>query len=311
MLHLRVIAPEELRDEILDVLRGEPGVGNLLLFPGAALSPVGDEITADIARESVNEVIRRLKELDVQHKGAITLHALDTVLSTSAHRAEDAADGDAADALVWDELIARTREDSALTMTFLLFLILACLLAAVGVATDSAVTVVGAMVVGPEFGPLAALSVALVQRRGRLALRALLALVVGFPVAMAFTALATLGAEAAGWITLDTVANVHQVDFIYRVGPISLVVALLAGAAGMLSLISSKSGALVGVFISVTTVPAAGFAVVAAVLGDWSVAGRSVLQLMVNLVGIVIAGVAVLMLRPNRSMIPRSAQNLS
>lgn len=128
---------------------------------------------------------------------------------------------------------------------------------------------------------------------------------------MAFTALATLGAEAAGWITLDTVANVHQVDFIYRVGPISLVVALLAGAAGMLSLISSKSGALVGVFISVTTVPAAGFAVVAAVLGDWSVAGRSVLQLMVNLVGIVIAGVAVLMLRPNRSMIPRSAQNLS
>jgi uncharacterized hydrophobic protein (TIGR00271 family) len=311
VLHLRVIAPEHLREPILDVLRGEAGVGNLLLFPGAALAPAGDEITADIARESVNDVIRRLKELDVQHQGAITLHALDTVLSTQAHRAEDEAEGDAADALVWDELIARTRDDSALTMTFLLFLILACLLAAVGVATDSSVTVVGAMVVGPEFGPLAALSVALVRRRGGLALRAVLALVVGFPVAMGITAVATLGAEAIGWITLDTVANVREVDFIYQVGPVSLVVALLAGAAGMLSLVSAKSGALIGVFISVTTVPAAGFAVVAAVLGDWSVAGRSALQLLVNLVGIVIAGVLVLVLRPSKSIIPRSAQNMA
>jgi uncharacterized hydrophobic protein (TIGR00271 family) len=193
-------------------------------------------------------------------------------------------------------------------MTFLLFMILACLLAAIGVATDSSVTVVGAMVVGPEFGPLAALAVALVQRRARLARQAVAALLIGLPVAMAITGLVTLGAEAGGWITLDDVKNVHQVDFIYRVGPISLVVALLAGAAGMLSLISSKSGALVGVFISVTTVPAAGFAVVAAVLGDWSVAGRSALQLLVNLVGIVIAGVVVLVLHPRKSLIPRSVQ---
>lgn len=306
---MRVIAPEHLREQVLDVLRKEPGVGNLLFFPGAALEPEGDEITADVARECVNDVIRKLKQLDVQHEGAITLHSLETVLSTRAHRAEEAAEGDAADALVWDELIARTREDSTLTMTFLLFMILACLLAAIGVATDSAVTVVGAMVVGPEFGPLAALSVALVQRRAQLARQAASALLIGLPVAMAITGLVTFAAEAGGWISLDVVENVQQVDFIYQVGPASFAVALLAGAAGMLSLISSKSGALVGVFISVTTVPAAGFAVVAAVLGDWPVAGKSVLQLLVNLVGIVIAGVVVLVLRPRKSLIPRSVQN--
>ncbi|MBB3604174.1 putative hydrophobic protein (TIGR00271 family) [Mycolicibacterium sp. BK556] len=309
MLHLRVIAPKRLREQVLDVLRAEPGVGNLLLFPGAALVPEGDEITADVARESVNGVIRKLKELDVQHEGAITLHNLETVLSTTAHRAEEEAEGEGADALVWDELIARTREDATLTMTFVMFMTLACLLAAIGVATDSSVTIVGAMVVGPEFGPLAALSVALVQRRAQLARRAALALLVGLPFAMAVTAFVTMGAAAIGWISIEDVTNVHQVDFIYRVGPASFIVALLAGAAGMLSLISSKSGVLVGVFISVTTVPAAGFAVVAAVLGDWSVAGRSALQLLVNLVGIVIAGVAVLLLRPRKSLIPRSAQN--
>lgn len=308
MLHLRVIVPEDLRDDVIGVLRDEVGVANLLLHPGAALEPPGDEITADIARECANSVIRRLKELDVQHRGAITLEVLDTVLSTRAHVAEDRAEGDPADALIWDELISRTREDATLTVTYVLFLTLACLLAAIGAVTDSTVTVVGAMVLGPEFGPLAAVSVALVRRRGDLARRAAAALLVGFPIAMAVTALATLGGEAIGWLSLDTVRHVEEVDFIFQVGPISFVVALLAGAAGMLSLVSSKSSALVGVFISVTTVPAAGFAVVSAILGDWHVAAQSALQLGINLVGIVIAGVLVLVIRWRGNPVPRSAQ---
>jgi len=298
VLHLRVIAPERLREPVLAVLRDHVGVANVLVYPGAAIDPAGDEITADIARESANELIRALKALDVQHRGAITLQPLDTVLSSKAHRAEDAAEGESADALVWDELIARTREDSTLTMTFVTFLTIALLLAAVGLANDSAVTVVGAMVVGPEFGPLAALAVAVHQHRIKLARQALAALLVGFPVAMAVTAVVTWAAEAMHWISLRTVQNVQQVDFVYQVGRMSLVVALLAGAAGMLSLVSSKSAALVGVFISVTTVPAAGFAVVAAVLGDWPVAARSTAQLAVNMVGIVAAGLLVLWVRP-------------
>ena len=308
MLHLRVIAPEEMRDDIVGVLRREVGVANILLYPAASLEPVGDEITADIARECANDVIKQLKALDVHRRGGITLEVLDTVLSSRAHKAEDAAEGDPADAVVWDELIGRTREEATLSVTFLLFLTLACLLAAVGVVTDSTVTVVGAMVVGPEFGPLAALSVALVRRRLDLARRASLALLVGFPLAMVITALGTLGAQAAGWLSLHSVKQLSEVDFIFHVGPLSFVVALLAGAAGMLSLISAKSAALVGVFISVTTVPAAGFSVVAGILGDWDVAAKSALQLAVNLVGIVIAGVLVLVLRPKGTLIPRVAQ---
>jgi uncharacterized hydrophobic protein (TIGR00271 family) len=305
VLHLRVIAPVDLRDEVIDLLRSEVGVANLLLHPGAALDPVGDEITADIARECANGLVRRLKALDVAHRGAITLEVLDTVVSTRAHRAEDEAKGDPADALLWDELIGRTREEATLSVTFVLFLTLACLIAAIGVVTDSTVTVVGAMVLGPEFGPLAAIAVSLVRRRFDLARRALLALAVGFPIAMGITALATFAGEAVGWLSLDSVRHVTQVDFIFQVGPVSLVVALLAGAAGMLSLVSAKSAALVGVFISVTTVPAAGFAVVATVLGDWDVAARSALQLVVNLVGIVVAGVLVLVVRPRGTSILR------
>jgi uncharacterized hydrophobic protein (TIGR00271 family) len=308
VLHLRVIVPGDMRDQVLAVLRREVGVAHILIYPGASLDPAGDEICADIARECANNLIKELKHLDAQHRGAITLTVLDTVLSTRAHEAEDQADGDPADALIWDELIARTREESTLSVTFMTFLTLACLLAAIGAVTDSMITVVGAMVLGPEFGPLAALSVALVTRRADLARRAAIALLAGFPAAMGITALLTLAGRAVGWLSFDTIGDIHDVDFIFQVGPISFVVALLAGAAGMLSLMSSKSAALVGVFISVTTVPAAGFAAVAGILGHWDVAAQSAAQLAVNLVGVVLAGVLVLVLRPRGNLIPRTAQ---
>ncbi|ORB56297.1 hypothetical protein BST43_14280 [Mycobacteroides saopaulense] len=298
MLHVRVIAPADLSDQVVEFLSTTTGVAHIVRVPKAAIAPEGDVITADVARETANDVLDGLKSIDIDKRGSITAEVLDTVISQTAYEAEDDAEGDPADAVIWDELIGRTREESTLNLTFLAFLCLACLIAAVGVVTDSPVTIVGAMVVGPEFGPLAALAVSIVRRKWSLARRSLLALVVGFPVAMAVTGVGALAAEAAGWVTLKSVRELQQVDFIFQVGPFSLVVALLAGAAGMLSLMSAKSAALVGVFISVTTVPAAGFAVVAATVGEWEIAGQSTLQLAVNLFGIVLAGVLVLLVRP-------------
>ena len=142
-----------------------------------------------------------------------------------------------------------------------------------------------------------------------LARRASIALLVGFPVAMAVTAGFVLAGEALGWIQLDSTRELTDVDFIFQVGPLSFVVALLAGAAGMLSLVSAKSAALVGVFISVTTVPAAGFAVVAASVGDWDIAVESAAQLAVNLVGITVAGVLVLAVRRRHARRPERARS--
>lgn len=282
------------------MLRAQPGATHIVLTRGGALSPEGDAVQADLARECTDEVVDALESMGLEHTGAITLEPLDTVISDAARQARRLAPGDPDDTVVWEELLGRTREESTLNATFLAFLTIACLLAAIGVVTDSPVTIVGAMVVGPEFGPLAALAVAIVRRERRLARRSLAALVVGFPVAMLVTAVGALAAEAAGWLSLETFDRIHQVDFIYQVGPFSLVVALLAGSAGMLALVSSKSAALVGVFISVTTVPAAGFAVVAATVGQWHVALLSACQLAVNMIGIVSAGVLVLALHPRR-----------
>ncbi|MEU7146178.1 DUF389 domain-containing protein [Nocardia sp. NPDC046473] len=298
MLHLRMISPSATTDRVLAVLAANPGATHVTLARGAAVEPAGDLVQADVAREAANEVLAELTELGICKTGGITLGPVETVLSEAGDRAVEAAPGDPTDAVVWDELLAQVHEESTLNSTFLAFLAIACLLAAIGVATDSPVTIVGAMVVGPEFGPLAAFAVGLVRRDFRLARRSAIALAVGFPVAMLVTLAATLVWEQFGWITLNGVESIKNVDFIYEVGPFSLVVALLAGAAGMLSLVTAKSAALIGVFISVTTVPAAGFAVVAATLGQWHIAFMSAGQLAVNLAGIIVAGVIVLELRP-------------
>jgi uncharacterized hydrophobic protein (TIGR00271 family) len=300
VLHLRVTCPAEVTDAVLDCLRKDSGTVHLVLLRGAAVDPPGDLIQADVAREAADGVLAALRALGVDHVGGITLEPVDTVLSDAADAAVAAAPGDPADALVWDELLARTGGDSRLTFAFLAFLTLACLIAVVGVVTDSPVTVVGAMVVGPEFGPLAAVAVGLVLRRGDLIRRAALALGVGFPLAMLIAAAGALLGEWVGLIPAGVIGAAHQVDFIYDVGAFSFIVALLAGAAGMLALTSAKSAALVGVFISVTTVPAAGFAVVAATIGEWGTAALSTLQLLVNLAGIALAGVLVLLARTRR-----------
>ena len=62
-------------------------------------------------------------------------------------------------------------EDAALSFSFLVFMIIAVMLAAIGLIQQSAILIVGAMVVGPDFGPIAGTCIALVQGRGRIAVR--------------------------------------------------------------------------------------------------------------------------------------------
>jgi uncharacterized hydrophobic protein (TIGR00271 family) len=297
ILHLRVVCPEELVPAVVTQLSETAGIVAIKHAPLGAASPGLAEVNADLARECADQVLNGLHQLGITERGMIVLDAADTAIGHLVGQAERDAPGEGADALVWDELVARTGEESMLTWTFVAFMVLATLLAAIGVVTDSPITIVGAMVVGPEFGPLAALAVSLVRRRGGPARRAGVALLAGFPAAIVATSLLALLGRAAGLIHTDLLEGHRQTEFIYHPGWFSLITALLAGTAGMLSLTSNRSAVLVGVFISVTTIPAAGNAAVAAVLGDWYEAGQSLLQLGVNLVGIVAAASITLALR--------------
>lgn len=295
MMHLRVISPAERTEEVLEILKADSAVANLVVHRGAAVSPEGDVVIGDVARESANEVVDSLKRLGLQTSGSIALDPVSVALSDAGIRAEHAAAGDGADAVVWDEIEQRTGEESHLSVNFLLFLSIATVIAGIGVLLDQPILIVGAMVVGPEFGPLAAFSVGVVRRRPRVIGRSLLALVVGFAVAIIAAFLATLAVDAAGLVSREMLLAPRPLtDFIWRPDALSWVIAFLAGVAGILSLTSAKSGALIGVLISVTTVPAAGNIAVAIAYGATEEAWGSALQLAINLGAIATAGILTL-----------------
>jgi uncharacterized hydrophobic protein (TIGR00271 family) len=295
MMHLRIVSPADRTDEVVRVLESTPAVVNIIRLPSAARRPDGDVVLADVAREDASVVLSDLKALKVHEDGSITLEEIDTVLSRYAEAAERHAPGAPADAVVWEEVEQRTSENVELSGVFLLFMVLAALIAAVGIYLDSPILIVGAMVVGPEFGPIAGFCVALVQRRAHLALRSGIALAVGFPLAISAAYLATLVSKATGLTEQDFDSADHQIaNLIASPDAFSVIVALCAGAAGMLSLSTAKSGALIGVLISVTTIPAAANIGVAAAYGDSEGWLGSIAQLAVNLTSIVVAGTTVL-----------------
>jgi uncharacterized hydrophobic protein (TIGR00271 family) len=298
VVHLRIVVPSHQAEHALDLLEATPSVINLIYLERAAHRPVGDVILCDVAREDASVVMSDLRELEIERDGSIAMEDIDSMSSDAATRAEKAAEGYPSDAVVWEEVESRTSENVELSASFLAFMALAMLIAAVGILTDQVVLIIGAMVVGPDFGPIAALSVAAVQRRSDLARRSLIALVVGFPVGIATAFVFTLALDAAGQIPSGFTTEGHPfTKFISDPDFYSFLVAFFAGTVGALALTSAKSGALVGVLISVATIPAAANIAVAAALGEWDEWIGAVGQLSLNLGTIFLASIGTLFLQ--------------
>ncbi len=298
MLHLRLVVASELASSVVDHLVAAPGVAHVALIPGASAKPAGHIVLCDVAREAGNEVVEWLQRQGVHHNGAITVEALDTVVSDAAARAEADAPGQSADSLVWEELEARARGDSVLTMSFLVFMTIAALIAGIGILLDAPILIVGAMVVGPEYGPLSALCISLTRKRTAPAGRAATTLAVGLAAAMLAAFLGTLLFRAVNLAPDDYRLSSRQLTaFIARPDGLAAVIAVLAGIVGMLALTEARSGALIGVLVSVTTIPAAANIGVAAAYGRWPEVWGAALQLGLNVAGLVVAGLTTLVVQ--------------
>lgn len=298
MLHLRIVVPSYQSEHALDLLDNTPSVCNLVYLERAARRPEGDVILCDVTREDASVVIADLRELDIDIEGSIAIEEIDSEISVAATKAEQSARGRALQPVVWEELNSRTSESTELTASFLIFMCLAMLIAAVGIYFNQPILIVGAMVVGPEFGPISGACVALVNREPELARRSLRALVIGFPLGMIVTFIATVLFKATGGLPESIDFDAHDLTrFISHPDGFSLYVAMLAGVVGMISLTASKSSALVGVLISVATIPSAANIGVAAAYGDWDTVIGAQVQLAVNLLGIFAASLATLYLQ--------------
>lgn len=295
MLSLRISVPAGLTDDVVTLLSEADHVTGLSVVRGASVIPPGDVVTADVAREGANPVIDALRDLGVHHEGTVRIDRVETWLSHPAFDAERNAPGASADAVVWTQVGNRAYEDSELNWTYLTFMVLATLIAGIAIVLDSAILVIGAMVLGPEFGPIAAIGVALVRKRVALLAIATRTLVLGFAAGILATFLAGLAGRGLGWVTAEDILGERpQTAFIYTPDRWSFIVAIIAAAAGVLSLTSARTGGLAGVFISVTTVPAAGNISLGLAFGAWHEVRGSLTQLTLNLVAMAVAGWATL-----------------
>jgi uncharacterized hydrophobic protein (TIGR00271 family) len=288
-LHIRVTSPPGCIDTLVRALAAMAGVANVVVLPGARL-PAGDAMQFDVAPLAANAVLARLRELELDVHGPIAVQGVDAVIDAQlSPRRPRLLSGDLPP--IWDLVEARIQADSMYAPSFYLLLLLAGLIAATGILTNSQILIVGAMVVGPEYSAIMGVALGLDRRDRRAITTGLLALLAGFGAAIVTCLLFGLCIRGLGHTPHLYAAGVRPVsDLINSPNFFSVVVAVVAGVVGVVSLTQSRVGALIGVFISVTTIPAAADIGLSLAYRSWPEAGGSTLQLLLNVVLLILVG---------------------
>ena len=293
MLHVRVVSPAAVTGRLADRLTAAPGVQNLVVQEGAATRPAGDAVQFDVHDEAANPVFRDLRDLGLDQLGGICVERVDAALTERALRTARQSVLERERVPVWEMVEATIRAGQSYAPSFYGLLAIAGLIGAVGILTNSQILIVGAMVVGPEYSAIIAVALG-ISRRDRGPVRAgLLALLWGFLAAIVITLLFGLAVRGAGKAPAPFLDGTRPVsDLINTPNVYSVIVAILAGLVGVISLTESRANALIGVFISVTTIPAAADVGVSLAFSSWHEAWGSTLQLLLNIALLIVVGAA-------------------
>ncbi|GHC58057.1 hypothetical protein GCM10010507_38520 [Streptomyces cinnamoneus] len=164
-----------------------------------------------------------------------------------------------------------------------------------GIITNSPILIVAAMVVGPEYGAITSVALGIDHGNRTRIRRGLFALTAGFLPAVVVTFLFSWTIRGLGLQPEAFDLGIRPVSTLIDAPDVfSVVVAVLAGVVGIVSLTQARTSALFGVFISVTTIPAAADIGVSCAFSSWSEARGSLIQLLLNIVLLIVVGVLTL-----------------
>jgi uncharacterized hydrophobic protein (TIGR00271 family) len=152
--------------------------------------------------------------------------------------------------------------------------------------------------VGPEYGAITSIARAGIRRDRPTLRRGIVALSAGFFAAI--VAALVLGFVIRGFgltprafeLGLRPVSNLINTPDVF-----SVIVAVLAGIVGIISLTESRASTLIGVFVSVTTIPAASDVGLSTSYGLWHEAWGSFVQLLLNVAILVVVGMVMLVVQ--------------
>jgi uncharacterized hydrophobic protein (TIGR00271 family) len=291
VLHVRVVSPPDVTSGLVDHLAEDGGVINMVVLPSAAIHPDGDAVQFDVMTGSANGVIRQLRSHGLDRTSSIIVENVDAVLADPAGRPDWKPSYHGENAPVWDIVDATINDTAAYSPSFFALLTFAGIIAACGILTNSQILIVGAMVVGPEYSAIIAVAQGIERHHWQPVRKGLLALLVGFFIAIAVTFLFALCIRSLGKTGEQFLHGARPVsDLINSPNIYSVVVAVAAGIVGVVSLTLAKAGPLVGVFISITTIPAAADIAVSLAFRSWSEAVGSLWQLLLNISLLIVVG---------------------
>jgi uncharacterized hydrophobic protein (TIGR00271 family) len=293
--HVRLVSAPGRTDVLLEALASDPGVSGLVVLPGAARRPGGDAVQFDVGPGSANSVFRTLKAFQGGGSNTADVQYVDATLGErpAADSKHFLVQRDLAP--VWELVEARIRSDAVYAPSFYVLLAIAGLIGAVGILTNSQILIVGAMVVGPEYNAIMGVALGIDTRARRPVLRGTLALLVGFSAAVVVTLLFGLAIRWSGHTPeLYSIGLRPVSDLINNPNLFSVVVAVLAGIVGVVSLTEARASALIGVFISVTTIPAAADLGLSLAYSSWTEARGAAFQLLLNVVLLIVVGAGAL-----------------
>jgi uncharacterized hydrophobic protein (TIGR00271 family) len=291
LIHIRAVSPTDVTARLVESLGANRGVVNLVVLPGVARNPDGDALDFDVITAEANRVIDEMRRLQLDRRGSIVIENVDTSISELAAQAERREPSKANFSPIWEEAEARIRERGTYRPSWFILLAIAGIIGAVGILTNSQILIVGAMVVGPEYGAMISVALGIDKRDPVPIRRGLNALLLGFALAIAVTLLFSLVIRAFDLQPRAFELGIRPVaDLIDSPDAFSVVVAVLAGIVGVVSLTEARASTLIGVFISVTTIPAAADVGLSIAFWEWSEAGGAFLQLLVNVLILIAVG---------------------
>ncbi|MDZ5812902.1 TIGR00341 family protein [Halorubrum sp. AD140] len=217
--------------------------------------------TFAIPTAAVEPVLDRLREAGIDEQTYTVIVAAETVISRrfEALEAEYERDSDrGSDRISREELQAKADELASGLGTYVLMTVISAVIATAGLLLDSPATVVGSMVIAPLIGPAMSAAVGTVVDDEETFRRGVRMQVLGVVVAIAAATLFAFALRTFAFVPpgLDPLELTEVSE---RLAPnvLVLVVAIGAGVAGIVSLMTGVSATLVGVMIAVALIPPA------------------------------------------------------
>lgn len=300
---LRIVCPPDRTSVVVDLLVGHEAATEVTVIEHGSRSYGGDVVLADVPRSAVDEVV-----LILHQTGGGQVHHV--AIQPSERLFPESEPDEDPDAVIWAQVVHDVHEEGRLSWINLLLIVVASGIAAIGIIQDQLLLIVGAMALSPDYFPIVDTCLSLVRRAWGCAREGAVTLLVSFAAAALGAFLLVEGLAAIDVVRASTFQPQQLTLFISSPDELSVVVALLAGVAGALALTLPDARGLVGVFVSITTIPAAANIGVAVAARDATEAKGAALMLLVNVVSLILAGTLTLGLRSRFGDVPADLRTL-